>query len=93
MFNVTIRNEGDSFLGSLEVDSYFFEPEKYDYAFYLFRNEERISTKMYSNDMEVSFSEDFEAGIFYIRCFIRDKTDASIRAYNSKKLTSQINFL
>lgn len=87
MFNVTIRNEGNSFLGSLEVDSYFFEPEKYDYAFYLFRNEERIGTKMYSDNMNVEFHKDIEDGVFHIRCFIRDKIHMNIRGYNSENLS------
>ncbi len=35
MFDVNITLEGSEVLGEFIVDSYFFEPSKYDYAFRL----------------------------------------------------------
>lgn len=86
MFNVTIRNEGDSFLGSLEVDSYFFEPEKYDYAFYLYKNDEVVERIRYSEQMIANFTVYPKFGEYFVRGFIRDKRDKNKRGFNSKKI-------
>lgn len=88
MFNVAIENEGHKILGSLEVDSYFFQPSHYEYAFYLYKDEQTFERKWYSDSMKVEFDFDLESnyGTFFIRCFIRDKRDESKRGVNSSKV-------
>lgn len=86
MFNVNISIEENKCLGELVVDSYFFDKSKYEYAFYLYQDNEVIDRKGYSGNMEVAFDMEDRSGIFHIRCFIRDKEAMNIRGYNSEKL-------
>lgn len=87
MFDISISTEGKKVVGRILVDSYFFEEKKYDYAFYLYKNDERIDTVWYSESMEVIFECDNISGFFHIRAFIRDKEHRNIRFFNSEKIS------
>lgn len=87
MFDVTISITDNKVLGEFIVDSYFFEPSKYDYAFYLYKDGKRIDTKWYTNIMSVDFSVEDATGIFYIKAFVRDLESGNKRTFDSKKIT------
>lgn len=87
MFNIEIEIEERKILGKILVDSYFFEKSKYDYAFYLYQNNERIDSAWYSESMEVEFSLDGLSGSYYVKAFIRDKNYGDKRTFDSKKIT------
>lgn len=86
MFEVNISIKDNKVLGELVVDSYFFEPSKYDYAFYLYKNGERVGSVWYTKNMDVSFElKNIDlSGDFYIRVFIRDIEHGDKRTFNSK---------
>ena len=86
MFEVNISIKDNKVLGELVVDSYFFEPSKYDYAFYLYKNGERVDSVWYTKNMDVSFElKNIDlSGDFYIRVFIRDIEHGDKRTFNSK---------
>lgn len=90
MFKVSISLEDSNIIGEFVVDSYFFEPAKYEYAFYLYRNEEKSDTQWYSDNMAVSFDLKNMVGIFYIRAFVRDKVHGDKRTFDSEKITIDI---
>lgn len=87
MFNVNISVEKNKILGEFIADSYFFESSKYDYAFYLYRNDEKIETKWYTDNMKVEFLIDDFDGVFYIKVFVRDKTHGDKRTFDSEKVS------
>jgi len=87
MFNVDISSEKMIVKGEFVVDSYFFDPSKYDYAFYLYKYEEKIDSKWYADSMKVEFSIEDTQGDFYIKAFLRDKEDGSKRIFNSEKIS------
>ncbi|WP_367104944.1 hypothetical protein [uncultured Psychrobacter sp.] len=91
MFNVNISIEENEILGNLIVDSYFFDKSKYEYAFYLYKDNEVSDRQWYSESMKVGFDVEDESGFFHIRCFIRDKEAMNIRGYNSEKLSINAN--
>ncbi|MFK3917272.1 hypothetical protein [Psychrobacter sp. NPDC078501] len=86
MFNVTISLKNDIFFGEFLADSYFFEPSKYDYAFYLYKGHERIATKAYSENTEAIFDIDNPSGIFSIKVIVRDKEHGDKRSFYSEKI-------
>lgn len=87
MFDVNISVEKNKVLGEFIADSYFFEPSKYDYAFYLYKDDERIETKWYTDNMKAEFLiEDFD-GVFYIKAFVRDKAYGDKRTFDSEKIS------
>ena len=87
MFNVNINVENTKIVGALVVDSYFFEPSKYDYAFYLYKNNEKVDAVGYSENMTVAFNVDEPIGTFAIKAYIRDKDIGNKRSFFSEKLT------
>ncbi len=87
MFDVNISLENGRVLGEFVADSYFFEPAKYDYAFYLYRDDEKVDTKWYTDSMAVNFPLEKNTGIFYIKAFVRDKRDGSKRTFDSRKVS------
>lgn len=87
MFDVSISLEEDKILGEFLVDSYFFEPSRYDYVFYLFKDDERIETSRYSKNMKVNFHIKDMTGVFRIKCFIRDIEQGKKRGYFSEKIS------
>lgn len=87
MFNVSISIEQNRVLGEFIADSYFFEPSKYDYAFYLYKDGKTIDTKWYADIMSVNFSVEDATGIFYIKVFVRDLESGNKRTFNSEKIT------
>lgn len=87
MFDVKITIEEGKVLGEIIVDSFFFEKNKYDYAFYLFHNNERVDVIWYKNNMKVEFDLKEMTGDFYISAFIRDISHGNVRAFKSKKIT------
>lgn len=87
MFDVTISIVDNKVLGEFIVDSYFFEPSKYDYAFYLYKDGKRIDTKWYTNIMSVDFYVEDTTGIFYIKTFVRDLESGNKRTFDSGKIT------
>lgn len=86
MFEVSISVEKEKILGEFLVNSYFFEPSKYNYAFYLYRNNERVDVAWYSNIMKASFDLKNMSGVFYIKVFIKDIEYEDARSYVSEKL-------
>lgn len=90
MFDVNISTEQGKVLGEFVWDSYFFEPSKYDYAFYLYRDGERVDTKWYTDSVKVEFPVKSITGIFYIKVFVKDKIDKSKRQFDSQELLINI---
>lgn len=87
MFNVGIYSQEDNILGELLVDSYFFEPSKYDYAFYLYRDGEKVDAQRYSESMKVTFDLKNKFGVFSVKAYIRDIEHGNKRSYFSEKIT------
>lgn len=86
MFDVSISLENNKILGEFVVDSYFFEPSKYHYAFYLCKDDDKVKKQPYSDKMNVVFDLEGMSGTFYIRAFVRDIQQGNKRAYNSADL-------
>ncbi len=84
MFDVNVSIVENRVFGKFVADSYFFEPSKYEYAFYLYQDEKRILSKWYTNNMDVIFPLDDTNGLFYVKVFVRDKEDNSKRAFDSE---------
>lgn len=90
MFNVSIVNDGVKIVGELIIDSYFFEPSKYDYAFYLYKDNEIVDKEWYSENKKVDF--DLRGhGIYYIKVFIRDIEYDNKRTFISEKITTTLS--
>ena len=87
MFNVNISVENNEILGSLVVDSYFFEPSKYSYSFYLYRDSEKVDTALYSSAMNVCFDLRNMSGNFYIKVYIMDIERGNKRTFDSEKIS------
>lgn len=87
MFSVRVSIVENEVRGEFIADSYFFEPSKYDYAFYLYQDDKRINTKWYTNSMDVRFSIENSNGLFYIKVFVKDKEDDSKRIFDSEKIS------
>ncbi|MGP5494475.1 hypothetical protein ACTXMK_06440 [Psychrobacter celer] len=87
MFNVSIHIKDNKILGSLVVDSYFFEPSKYSYAFYLYKDNEKVDVALYSSAMDVSFNLKDMTGIFYIKAYIMDIEHGDKRTFDSEKIS------
>ncbi len=87
MFNVSISIADNEVLGELVVDSYFFEPSKYEYAFYLYKDGERIEVIWYRKSMEARFNIKNMTGTFFVKAFIKDIEYQNIRSYNSEKIS------
>ena len=95
MFDVNITLEGSEVLGEFIVDSYFFEPSKYDYAFRLIQlyddgRKDKVGARGYLDNNKVIFKFPERAGTFYIRCFLRDKEAENVRGFNSEKVRIDI---
>lgn len=90
MFNVNITVEENTILGKFIADSYFFEPRKYNYAFYLYRSGKRVDAQWYSEKMEATFNIENTEDIFYIKAFVRDLKHKDIRTYDSEKISINI---
>ena len=90
MFYVNISVENNNVLGSFIADSYFFEPSKYDYAFYLYKDGEKIETKWYTDNMKAEFLIEKFDGVFYIKAFVRDKAHGDKRTFDSEKISIDI---
>lgn len=87
MFDVRIFLANDKVLGEFVVDSYFFEPSKYEYAYYLYKDGERVDTVWYTKNMSVDFDTKGQNGIFFIKAFIKDINSQGTRTYNSEKIS------
>lgn len=86
MFDVSICIDNNQVLGKFIVDSYFFEPTKYEYAFYLYKDGERIDVVWYTKSMEVTFDIENKTGLFFVKAFIKDIEQGNTRNYNSEKV-------
>lgn len=86
MFDVNISVKDGGVFGEFIIDSYFFEPSKYEYAFYLYKDDNKTDTVSYSENTKCTFNIKDMAGLFYIRAFIRDIQDRDIRSYDSEKI-------
>tara|TARA_R110002124_G_scaffold232701_1_gene397782 strand:- start:6060 stop:6332 length:273 start_codon:yes stop_codon:yes gene_type:complete len=86
MFDVNISTEQGKVLGEFVWDSYFFEPSKYEYAFYLYKDGERVDTQWYTDNVKVEFSIKNMVGNFYIKAFIKDRVDENKRQFDSQEL-------
>lgn len=95
MFDVRMILQKDNISGEFIVDSYFFEPSKYDYAFRLIeffddRENENLAAIGYSDSKKVIFELPETSGKFYVRCFLRDKQAENVRGFNSEKIIINI---
>ncbi len=92
MFDIIVSLKDNKFFCKLIVDSYFFEKRKYEYAFYLIRvgDKDKLDARWYEDNMEAVFDLTSIPGVFYIRCFIRDKEIRNIRAFDSEKVSIDI---
>lgn len=86
MFNVSISVNDEKILGELVVDRYFFEPSKYEYAFYLYKDGKRIEVVWYTKNVKAEFSIENMTGTFFVKIFIKDIEYQNIRNYNSEKI-------
>lgn len=87
MFDVNIYIEQNEIIGEFVADSYFFEPSKYEYAYYLYKNGERVDTVWYKRSMKVRFLLEDMSGDFFVKAFIKDIELKNIRNYNSEKIS------
>ena len=89
MFDVAISLNGNNFFCKLIVDSYFFEKNKYEYAFYLMRvgDKYKSDARWYEENMEANFGKNYAPGMYYIRCFIRDKEIRNTRIFDSQEMS------
>ncbi|MGP9692332.1 hypothetical protein ACT3S4_10975 [Psychrobacter sp. AOP30-A2-5] len=87
MFNVNISINNDKVIGQFLVDSYFFEPSKYEYAYYLYKDGERVDTVWYTKNMTVTFNRKGQTGVFFIKAFIKDIESQGTRNYNSERIS------
>ncbi len=87
MFYVKSRLENDGIVGELIVDSYFFDHSKYDYAFYLYRDGEKVNRGTYTKSMTISFPLKNMTGVFIIKTFIRDTEHGNKRSFYSEKIS------
>lgn len=86
MFDVGISVVDNKVLGEFIVDSYFFEPSKYEYAFYLYRDSKTVKTVWYKKSMDIVFDREGMVGEFYIKVFVKDIAYGNKRTFNSKKI-------
>jgi hypothetical protein len=87
MFDISISIENNKVLGKFIVDSYFFDPSKYDYAFYLYKDGEKVNTTRYKKSMEVAFDLKDFTGILQIKAYIRDVEQGNKRSFYSEKIS------
>lgn len=87
MFDVSISVEENKVLGRFVIDSYFFEPAKYDYAFYLYKDGEKLHTTPYTKSMKVIFDLEGIVGVFQIKAYIRDIKQGNQRSFYSEKIS------
>lgn len=87
MFDVSISVTDNEVLGQFVVDSYFFEPSKYEYAYYLYKDGEIVDTVWYTKNMTVTFDKKEHPGVFFVKAFIKDIESQGIRNYNSEKIS------
>ncbi len=89
MFIVSTSTRNNEIFAKLIADSYFFEKNKYEYAFYLIKDGEKkkLYARWYEDSMEARFDMTNFFGTFYIRCFIRDKEIRNIRTFDSEKIS------
>ena len=92
MFDVSISIEDKKITTEFLVDSYFFEKDKYVYAFYLIKEGEKgkLQSRWYRSSMKAVFEATDISGIFYTRCFVRDKEDKSTRTFDSEKISINV---
>lgn len=87
MFDVSISVTDNEVLGQFVVDSYFFEPSKYEYAYYLYKDGKKVDTVWYTKNMAVTFDKKGQTGVFFVKAFIKDIESQGIRNYNSEKIS------
>ena len=68
-------------------DSYFFEPSKYEYAFLLYKEREKIAIKPFSDSVKAVFEVDAPIGVFSIKVLVRDKEHGDKRSFYSEKIS------
>lgn len=87
MFDINISVTDDEIIGQFLVDSYFFEPSKYEYAYYLYKDGEKVDTVWYTKHMTVTFDRKGQIGVFFVKAFIKDIEHNNTRNYNSEKIS------
>ena len=90
MFQVFIDNKDKDIIGEFIADSYFFDASKYEYAFYLERNGERIQSRWYKKNTKVVFNLKDLSGKFQIKCFLRDVEIRNNRSFKSDILAINV---
>lgn len=86
MFSVYISRKDNKIEGKFVIDSYFFEPAKYQYAFYLYKDRERVDVAWYTKSTEVDFEIKGMTGLFYIKAFLKDIEQGNTRHYDSEEI-------
>lgn len=92
MLSVSISINNNKATGKFVADSYFFEKDKYEYAFYLMKEgeKERLDARWYEDNLEADFYIVNIVGVIYIKCFVRDKRDNTVRTFDSEKVSIDI---
>ena len=89
-FEVRVTHKDNHLVGELVVNSYFFDPSLYEYAFYLYKDGSTLERRWYSDTPKADFDIGSDSGVFFIRCFIKDKRDQSKRGFNSEKISIKL---
>ena len=90
MFKVFIGIKDQDIMGEFIADSYFFDASKYEYAFYLERNKERVQSRWYNKSTKVIFNIEDLSGEFQIKCFLRDVEIRNNRSFKSDILAINV---
>lgn len=86
MFNVSIAVKNNKILTEFIADSYFFVPSKYEYAYYLYKDDERVAVEWYTKKLKAIFDIKDMTGDFYIKVFVKDVEYEDARSYTSETL-------
>lgn len=86
MFDVSVHVRNGKIIGEFLVDSYFFEPAKYIYAFYLYKDNQKVDILWYTNSTMATFDLNGMTGLFYIKVFVRDIEYENTRTYDSAEI-------
>lgn len=91
MLYTSISLDNTKILGEFVADSYFFEPDLYNYAFRLIKVSDNgskleVFKKGYSDNRKVDFNKESLSGVFFIRCYLQDKKNMDVRAFDSNLL-------
>lgn len=87
MIDVNISKINGELIVILSDNRKDIDESNFDYAFYLYHDGKIIDRRWYSEKKDTVFNIEKKQGIFYVRCFVRNNLNASVKGYNSKKLS------